>query len=219
MNAKNSIAQPNDIIFISLEQNEPSHVTIKITDPSCTINNDLSSITCSNNDNSWVTLPEIESENQGYEFGWSDQKNGTRIDISSGGQKKITSQSIFYPIALPKVKNLKFEPNGGNYSNYTRYIEGATIYNDAHFFDSELYASMSYLEDLDDREDFISNYTMSIPIPTRTGYVFNGWYTEVNGGTKVLNNNGSFTGTKVEGYTNGSSWTMTEDKILYAHWQ
>ncbi|MBR3161849.1 MAG: InlB B-repeat-containing protein [Bacilli bacterium] len=221
INAKNSIAQPNDIILISLEQNEPSSVTIKITDPSCTINNDLSSITCSSNDNSWVTLPEIESENQGYVFGWSGLINGTKIDISSGGKKIITSQSIFYPIALPNVYGLNFSPNGGNYpgSTSTRPLEGAVFYNDSHFLHSEVYGGMNYLDDLSELEDFIAEFEIPIPTPSKTGYIFNGWYTEENGGQKVLNTDGSFTGTKVEGYTNGSSWTMTEDKILYAHWQ
>ena len=42
-----------------------------------------------------------------------------------------------------------------------------------------------------------------LPVPTRTGYTFDGWYTAKNGGTKVTSE------TKVE---------MQADHALYAHW-
>lgn len=43
----------------------------------------------------------------------------------------------------------------------------------------------------------------TLPTPTRTGYTFNGWYTEANGGTKISAD------TKV---------TVTADQTLYAQW-
>lgn len=47
-----------------------------------------------------------------------------------------------------------------------------------------------------------SNYG-SLPTPTRTGYIFNGWFTEKNGGTKITAD------TKV---------TITANQTLYAQW-
>ena len=43
----------------------------------------------------------------------------------------------------------------------------------------------------------------SLPTPTRTGYVFDGWYTAVSGGTLV---------------TSTTAVSGTEDETLYAHW-
>ena len=58
----------------------------------------------------------------------------------------------------------------------------------------------------------------SIPSVARTGYSLTGWYTTASGGTKVLNANGTFTGTAVSGYTSASAWATLENKTLYAHW-
>ena len=58
--------------------------------------------------------------------------------------------------------------------------------------------------------------TGTIPTATKSGYTFQGWYTASTGGSKVLNANGSFTGTAVSGYTNATSWQTVEDKTLYA---
>ena len=43
----------------------------------------------------------------------------------------------------------------------------------------------------------------TLPTPTRTGYTFNGWYTQASGGTKITDT------TKV---------TITSNQTLYAHW-
>ena len=55
-----------------------------------------------------------------------------------------------------------------------------------------------------------------IPTATKSGYTFTGWYTAAEGGSKVLNANGTFTGSGVSGYTNATSWQTLEDKELYA---
>ncbi|MBQ6043758.1 MAG: InlB B-repeat-containing protein [Clostridia bacterium] len=49
-----------------------------------------------------------------------------------------------------------------------------------------------------------SNGTVTLPTPTRTGYTFNGWYTETSGGTKIGNG--------------GASYTPTENVTLHAQW-
>ena len=56
----------------------------------------------------------------------------------------------------------------------------------------------------------------TIPSASKTGYTFNGWYTASSGGSKVLNANGSFTGTAVTNYTTTNSWNVTADQTLYA---
>ena len=57
-----------------------------------------------------------------------------------------------------------------------------------------------------------------MPIASRTGYTFNGWYTAASGGTKVANANGSFIAS-VSGYTDANkNWIGTSDTTLYAHW-
>ena len=58
--------------------------------------------------------------------------------------------------------------------------------------------------------------TGTIPTATKTGYTFNGWYTASSSGSKVLNANGTFTGTAVSGYTTASAWNVTANKTLYA---
>lgn len=47
-----------------------------------------------------------------------------------------------------------------------------------------------------------SNYG-TLPTPTRTGYQFNGWYTETSGGSKI---------------TSSSTVSITDNQILYAQW-
>ena len=54
--------------------------------------------------------------------------------------------------------------------------------------------------------------------PYRPKYELLGWYTEAEGGQKVLNADGSIAGA-VEGYTDGTYFTITEDKTVYAHWK
>ena len=58
----------------------------------------------------------------------------------------------------------------------------------------------------------------SIPTVTRTGYTLNGWYTSSSGGSKVLNANGTFTGTAVSGYSSTNAWAATAAQNLYAQW-
>ena len=56
----------------------------------------------------------------------------------------------------------------------------------------------------------------TIPTASKTGYKFDGWYTASTGGSKVLNANGSFTGTAVTNYTNTNSWQTVANQTLYA---
>ena len=58
--------------------------------------------------------------------------------------------------------------------------------------------------------------TGTIPTATKNGYTFNGWYTASSGGTKILNANGSFTGSAVTNYTNANSWQTVANQTLFA---
>lgn len=51
------------------------------------------------------------------------------------------------------------------------------------------------------------------------GYTLQGYYTVASGGTKVLNDDGSFAGTDVSGYITSSKWSRTGTTTLYAQWR
>ena len=58
----------------------------------------------------------------------------------------------------------------------------------------------------------------SVPTASKSGHTFNGWYTAKTGGYKVLNADGTLTGTAVSGYTTASAWAGTNDRTLYAQY-
>lgn len=53
------------------------------------------------------------------------------------------------------------------------------------------------------RRRYMRDYYSEMPVPTREGYTFTGWYTEAKYGTKV---------------ENGDPFVYPDDHILYAHW-
>lgn len=60
----------------------------------------------------------------------------------------------------------------------------------------------------------------SITHATKTGYSLTGYYTEASGGTKVLNDDGTFAATTVSGYVTGGNWSLDElTCTLYAQWE
>ena len=61
-------------------------------------------------------------------------------------------------------------------------------------------------------------YNASTYASTVSGWDFVGWWTAREGGTKVLNADGSFAGNAVEGLTDGSQFTLSEDVTLYARY-
>ena len=52
----------------------------------------------------------------------------------------------------------------------------------------------------------------------KTGYNLTGWYTAASGGTKVLNEDGSFAGATVTEYITSSKWSKAANCTLYAQW-
>lgn len=84
--------------------------------------------------------------------------------------------------------NTKSDGSGTNYSRGGTYSANASV---------TLYAKWT-----------ISSPTaaaITLPTPTRSGYLFNGWYTAASGGTKVGDGGGSYVPT-------------TDNTNLYAHW-
>lgn len=60
------------------------------------------------------------------------------------------------------------------------------------------------------------NYDLSDYLPTRSGYIFQGWYTAASGGTQVYNSNGICTN---EGtYWKSNTYVRGANATLYAHW-
>ena len=60
------------------------------------------------------------------------------------------------------------------------------------------------------------NYDLSNYLPTRSGYIFQGWYTAASGGTQVYNANGVCTN---EGsYWKNNTYVRGANATLYAHW-
>ncbi len=53
--------------------------------------------------------------------------------------------------------------------------------------------------------------------PTRTGYTFNGFYTEASGGEQIVDAGGTLV-SNVSGYTGNGGWQRTQDTTLYAQW-
>lgn len=55
---------------------------------------------------------------------------------------------------------------------------------------------------------------------TASGYALQGYYTEPSGGTKVLNADGSFAATNIDGFVNSGKWSNTgAAPTLYAQWE
>ena len=53
-------------------------------------------------------------------------------------------------------------------------------------------------------------------LTVKEGYTFNGWYSAASGGSKVLNADGSLSGTAVSGITSATAYVATANKTLYA---
>ncbi len=146
--------------------------------------------------------------------GWSCNANGEYACPKSGSYSgTYSSGKCTYPAAsdygktyvsqnnsLVIIKNVKiaFNRNGGNISGtnplYTR--SGVNV-----FYDGEL-----------------SSTTTSAPTTSRTGYTWNGWFTEATGGSKILSNTNAIQSKTVDGYIKSSKWTTTVDRTLYAQY-
>ena len=111
----------------------------------------------------------------GYTFtGWYDHKNGgTRID----GSTVVTlaaDHTLYAHWAARSGYTVRFDPNGGRLSS-----------------------------DETERLIYSGDAYGDLPVPSRRGYDFSGWFTAAEDGTQVQS---------------GASFTGSEDQTLYAHW-
>lgn len=113
----------------------------------------------------------------GYVFSfWSPAQSGTavrRVDAQSRLDRD--SDHTLYAHWTPRTYTVTFNANGGAVSAAPRTVRYGAAYQEAG----------------------------ELPVPTRTGYVFDGWYTAQNGGSKVI-------GT--------TDVAIAADHVLYAHW-
>lgn len=120
---------------------------------------------------------------------------------------ETTREYIFRPLQSDKVMDL----DGGGYAagtNIQLYEYNSTFpqyysikkvdYNLTINFDSN-----NGICSLGNKVISYKNTYGTLPIPTRTGYTFEGWYTEKDGGIKIISD---------------TIVTATSDQTLYAHW-
>ncbi|MBQ8042508.1 MAG: InlB B-repeat-containing protein, partial [Alphaproteobacteria bacterium] len=131
----------------------------------------------------WVTSASDSTGGTTTEFTFDDN-NTTRILFPAHTSAPIA-------VTLSPQKNGDTSGIAGTVTIYSKY--GTGIYLDS--------AATSYL---------MSSSQNPITVPTRAGYVFNGYYTATNaGGTQMIN---------ASGYYIGSGSTITGNVTWYAHW-
>lgn len=152
------------------------------------------------------------------QVGSSTSKNFKVTFDANGGtvstkNKNVTSESAYGTLPTPKRKNFDFQgwytlKAGGN-----RISEYSTVTLDA---DQTLYAhwlGSAVTVTLDPTGGVLANTTytarygimmINLPVPTKTNYVFDGWYTSATKGNVV---------------TDSTIFTTSMKKTLYAHWK
>ena len=143
---------------------------------------------------STVTLPTLSKT--GYTCNWYDNSSGTGTAYKSGGTYTLTSSDdgltskTFYANCVSSAESyaVTFNVNSGN--NWT----SSTCSTSDGFSLSGTTCSKSVVKDETYGE---------MPIPVKTGYNFDGWYTSASGGDKV---------------DETTVVTSNTAHILYAHW-
>ena len=144
-------------------------------------------------------LSGVIPKKNGYTFKYwrLNAKNGQTAYFNAGADnysKCYDSDATLIAQWAPKTNTLTLNLNGGKYNNSTNNIVHGMTY------DSK-------------------NYNQ-VEIPSRTGFTFDGWYTQATGGAKVYDSTGK--NVQANGYwsANYSSgvWKRETDTTLYAHW-
>lgn len=189
-------ANPTEIVFypnggnITVNGEQTNEKTQYITRYESTINNNVS---------------ELAPSRQGYTFeGWYTSENGGSQVYGTNGKGIIgtnywdeegkwiyTLNSLkLYARWKEKTYTITFDPNGGNITENTKEV----VYNST------------------------KNNNVSSLNPTKTGYIFNGWYTERTEGIQVYKNNGSSNANSNTFWNSSDQWVYTDDITLYAQW-
>ena len=141
-----------------------------------------------------TTTAEIPSRT-GYEWvGWNRNKNATTAQYRDQEVVKDTSSDTsdtitLYAIWKPQTYTIKLDKQSGSGGTSTIYLK----YNTGWYSNSSATTSIS-----------------SISKPSRTGYTFQGYYTNTNGsGTKIIDSTGKIV---------GSNTYIASGDTLYAYW-
>jgi uncharacterized protein (TIGR02145 family)/uncharacterized repeat protein (TIGR02543 family) len=121
-----------------------------------------------------ITLPDQQTmEKAGYQFGgWSTNSTGTGTNYPAKSSYAVTQNDIMLYARWVPVHTVTFNPMGGTVAS----TSGTT--------------------------DTTGKLTTSLPVPTKNGYRFDGWFTtETTGGTLVT-----------------MSYTFKADAAIYARW-
>ena len=109
-----------------------------------------------------------------------------------------------------------FNTNGGTFN--TTYVKS---WNNGYYNASATSAlrHYSYNESIATPPASGYNWVPDSRVTSRTGYIFDGWYTAASGGTKIFNVDGTLVAS-VSGYSNASKqWIKYDSNVtVYAHW-
>ena len=150
-------------------------------------------------------VSELSPDKPGYAFnGWYTSENGGSQVYSSNG-KGITGTTYWdeegkwiytlnslklYAHWKERTYTITFDATGGTIQESTK--------------------NVTYLS--------TQNNNVSSLNPSRTGYIFNGWYTEETDGIQVYKNNGGNNANSNTFWDSSNQWIYTNDIKLYAQW-
>ena len=146
------------------------------------------------------------------------QRYDTGVYLDKAETKEMTTSSN--PIERPSKEYIfSYNANGGTCSKsydtlpsaFNGYYQGANGQG-VQIIDSDGYINSNSINTSNTNitvyADWIKVITMvTLPTPTRTGYTFDGWYTEPSGGNLLHTQMGNL-----------YELNLTEDKTVYAHW-
>ncbi len=147
-----------------------------------------------------ITISSTAPTRDYYTFaGWTTGSDGSGTKYNVGNSCNINTSTTLYAQWTPITYTVRLNKNAGT---DTSGITGTTSiyekYDTGYYLDSGLTKNMTTVAN-------------KIDIPTRTGYIFNGYYTATSGGTQYINNQGYITSNVSNAY-----FKATGD--LYASW-
>ena len=125
-----------------------------------------------------ITIPNATPTRPNCTFkGWATNKNATSAQYAKNSKIKIDTSTVLYAIWQFNTITLTLNGNGGTPETATKNLTYGSTY---------------------------TPLAVASNNPTRTGYNFDGWYTDATGGTKI---------------TSSTTVTSTNNVTLYAHWK
>ena len=123
---------------------------------------------------------------KGHTCSWNTKSDGTGTKYNSGATASITANTTLYAICTANTYKVTFNPNGGTVSTTSKSVTFGQKYG---------------------KDSTLPTPTRADSTDSKTGktisYVFEGWYTAANGGTKV---------------TDETVVNTASDHSIYAHW-